>query len=594
MLYLVPLLPLFPGYRGKSNGGLQSEVYWLILLFICAVPAFAQFSELAVTDDGTQLYFSSALKLIGGASNGRFPEARIYRWTSGGVQLVAERGTLAPTSSFGSGDGAVSPQVTGDGLLFGFTLQNICAIPETPTAPCTSTITRAELRGWAETSLGEGTLQLSRNGQWALVISPSSPRGTPSSTLVNLETGQRTSVPPSPIQARAIASDGSVLVQTGIWRAGAITPLKVSGAVRPLAISDNGQVLVYNQVSMDASGRPNRALLRAQDLTTGNDLALFTPLPDRFQGPQFMSVSSDGRKVLYRVTETNPNGPALLGDTKTGATIAISLDAGELASDGALNGPGNVAFLVTTAGRIVRVEFADDAVKSVQTVIAPTPFVSLTRNFAPGALVRLPRFADGQYILDGKLLTVVSSTADQVAVQVPWEQRTGQVTFSVDAASNSPFRQEQLANVFPTAPSFEPADPGTSSIFPIKIIKGDFSGFQTTPPGPGSIVHIYMTGLGRVQGTVQTGVPAPVDSLRPLVSTVRCQFTPQTTYADTLFAGLAPGMTGIYQLTFRIPTDPIPTIFTGMQCMLNGADGSSSFGFGVFAPAPTPSLPTGN
>ena len=74
-----------------------------------------------------------------------------------------------------------------------------------------------------------------------------------------------------------------------------------------------------------------------------------------------------------------------------------------------------------------------------------------------------------------------------------------------------------------------PADPDRFcfthiAFFLSKPIKGDFSGLVTSQPAPRDIVYVYMTGLGHVQGPVQTGVPAPVDSLRPIVNTLTCTF----------------------------------------------------------------------
>jgi len=48
--------------------------------------------------------------------------------------------------------------------------------------------------------------------------------------------------------------------------------------------------------------------------------------------------------------------------------------------------------------------------------------------------------------------------------------------------------------------------------------------------------HIYMTGLGPVRGQVQTGVPAPLDSIIPIDGEIRCRFSPYTADAETLVA----------------------------------------------------------
>ena len=82
------------------------------LLLAVAVPACGQFSQLAATDDGKQLYFTSQWLLKGTAAPTLpWAESRLYRYGPDGVTLFAERGNLAPRNSGGSSDGVFSPQV---------------------------------------------------------------------------------------------------------------------------------------------------------------------------------------------------------------------------------------------------------------------------------------------------------------------------------------------------------------------------------------------------------------------------------------------------------------------------------------------------
>lgn len=184
-----------------------------LFLLALAPPVHGQFSQLAATDDGKQLYFVSQLLLRGSHSDLPGPETRLYHSTSNGVSLFAERGALAPQFGSSSNDGVRFPQVTGDGSTIGFSFSDICdSSPD-----CSSVIgDEAVLRGNQSRDLGPGILQLSRNGRWALVMSGLS--STENSVLVDLVTGQRSSVPPPPGYAwsspgfRAVASDGTLLV----------------------------------------------------------------------------------------------------------------------------------------------------------------------------------------------------------------------------------------------------------------------------------------------------------------------------------------------------------------------------------------------
>ena len=82
---------------------------------------------------------------------------------------------------------------------------------------------------------------------------------------------------------------------------------------------------------------------------------------------------------------------------------------------------------------------------------------------------------------------------------------------------------------------------------------------------------------------------ASVTTLSPLAGQLICTFTPQSQPAKTLFAGLAPGLTGIYQASFQMPSDAGAAPLNGMYCSLSDLGFSAGFGFGVISvPAPVP------
>jgi uncharacterized protein (TIGR03437 family) len=89
---------------------------------------------------------------------------------------------------------------------------------------------------------------------------------------------------------------------------------------------------------------------------------------------------------------------------------------------------------------------------------------------------------------------------------------------------------------------------------------------------------------------MQTGVAAPLSPPIPIQGTLTCQFQPEAEPATTLFAGLAPGMTGIYQVAFRMPADAGP-VWTGLSCEVIipglGTGGFSIVGVPVASPPGT-------
>src|SRR5260370_34801600 len=99
----------------------------------------------------------------------------------------------------------------------------------------------------------------------------------------------------------------------------------------------------------------------------------------------------------------------------------------------------------------------------------------------------------------------------------------------------------------------------------------------STNPKPGDVVTIYATGLGPVVGSIPTGQSAPFDQLFPIQGQLTCTFNPYGAPAETLFAGLAPGFLGIYQINFRLPSGSDPGPITGGFCSFTGAGGTGGF-----------------
>jgi minor extracellular serine protease Vpr len=148
-------------------------------------------------------------------------------------------------------------------------------------------------------------------------------------------------------------------------------------------------------------------------------------------------------------------------------------------------------------------------------------------------------------LVDDQPVPIISQTAEQIRFHVPWELN-GRVTASL-SATESPFEQRttRTLQIEIAAPEFLYSAEG----LPL-IAHQDFRGLVTRddPARPGEIVHLYMTGLGPVtpasplshvsgqlvafwQGGLPTNMPRP----------------------EVLFAGLAPGFLGVYQVDVRVP-----------------------------------------
>jgi uncharacterized protein (TIGR03437 family) len=78
-----------------------------------------------------------------------------------------------------------------------------------------------------------------------------------------------------------------------------------------------------------------------------------------------------------------------------------------------------------------------------------------------------------------------------------------------------------------------------------------------TPESParwGEIIHLYFNGLGPVSPRVPTGEAGPSDPPARVTGQFTCEFWDGGRNAsEVLYAGLAPGMVGIYQVSLRVP-----------------------------------------
>ncbi len=544
-----------------------------LVLILLSCPLFAQFSQFAATDDGRQMYFTSTLQLAGDPPG--VAGSRIFRVTGNLLESFA-----------GSGDsvasGAYDPQVSGDGQTVGLTRNG-----------------NGELLGVGSAVLGPGTLTLSRNARWAVltassVLPPPINSYIAQSTVINLATAERIVLPEVNSLAQTfgpdIASDGTVVMQgtsgPGLWRQGNFTPVTLPDRSTIAALSDNAQVLLYYQVLNTPPANPQERLV-ARNLLTGNETILSSQ-PSPYTAARVTGLSNDGQWVLYVVAGLN-GGAAVVANTTTGQSIPLPLANGELATDGTLSGDGNLAFLMTSAGRIVSID-APGSANVVTLVAAPSwvPAIGYPSLF-PGSLVRLsgnnlPATADafaGRIFLDNIALPVVYANSTEVAVQVPWElQPPGPSAFRMDIG-DSPFRQNQWVPVYPMFPQFEPLGPGETSVLGFKAVRGDFSGLLTSQPNPGDVIVVYVVGLGPVNGPVVTGQPAPLDRTVPIQGQFNCVFYPYGPQAETLFAGLAPGLLGIYQVNFRMPPGPYPGPITGGACTYSGGGRNGGFTWNV-------------
>jgi uncharacterized protein (TIGR03437 family) len=105
----------------------------------------------------------------------------------------------------------------------------------------------------------------------------------------------------------------------------------------------------------------------------------------------------------------------------------------------------------------------------------------------------------------------------------------------------------------------------------------DFTALVTreNPARAGEMLHLYMTGLGPVVPAVKTGEAAPANPPSAAVTPLVCDL--DGIPADVLFAGLAPGFVGYYQVSLRLPIHLPGGVDMTLSCSADGHPGGISF-----------------
>jgi uncharacterized protein (TIGR03437 family) len=76
-----------------------------------------------------------------------------------------------------------------------------------------------------------------------------------------------------------------------------------------------------------------------------------------------------------------------------------------------------------------------------------------------------------------------------------------------------------------------------------------------SPAKPGEYIAVYLVGMGPTNTPVSSGAPAPSNPLATV--TIPPSITVNGEGASYIFAGLAPGLVGAYQVNLQVPADAI-------------------------------------
>jgi len=518
----------------------------------------AQFDDMVTTDDGSVLLFNSPWRLAG---SGDSDLQKIFRWDAKGFTLVYS----PPDPGFISPPFAFNPLLSGDGKISGYLTYPGCS-----GSGCSSVKFTLVLNGATVPAAlpAAETIQLSRNGRFLAA----------GSTVVDLSTGAtRTAAGGFPEGGPfGIGNNGSLLMLT-VHQEFIVSNVDLTLSSKPGVLIVNAPELlnavvsaVENRVVYEiwSDGAATDDQLWSYDVASGQstklaEIALGTALGiSQFQP----SISNDGSRLLYRLARADGAGfDAVIRDFNTGSTTVIAQILPSSANL-VISGDGKSAWVHRIDGRLVRI-----AIDSLQATEIPGRHAWMVEQdgaevagsyhhlyggaFAPDNTSGPP--VDLTVKLAGLAFPLLTANTSELDVQIPWEATSfGQYPMVLHSAS-SPFESVLTLNLEPATPTFERTGLPRDGQRNIIVAHQDFHGLvtQADPALPGEFVHAYMTGLGGTQPQPPTGsVPTNLsNAMRPLCWLVP-PAQPQETTAVT-FAGLAPGLIGIYQVDIAIPAD---------------------------------------
>ncbi len=587
--YLMPALAVATISRARRR---DPQACALALALLFAGSASAQFSGLAPTDDGSQLYFVTRVRLASELAQHLPATTAIYRIRAGAI----ERLTDPPPAGVGSPQQLQgNPQVSGDGRVFSYTEYLQCIGGSSCITRPSTSHSLLSVAGQPDGAPLAGEAQISRNGRFVFnaLLFPgfSFPPQANIRELHDLETGTTVQVPVRPASGQqAVTSDGRVLgfdPQSGaliLWSPQGARSLSTSEQPATAIVDDAATWVVYETASTPSDG----VHLRALELGSGRDVLLA-----RSGSALNASIANDGNLVAYvavpgvaqvaQVFTIHPDG--------TGNTQLTSFP--QAVDTAVIAGLGGVVFAVT-GSRLVQIDTHSGAVQELigRTPVCVPGFLALM----PGSIlpirgsgltdstavapVPLPSELDGVRVLaDGVPLPLLTISPWEVWFQVPFELAPrAAITVALEHSSVFEGCPATQVAVVPRFPYF--FDSGS-------LIAGhqDFSGLVGvgSPAQPGEIIHAYAVGLGAVAPAMTTGIPAPLDRLFPLADPFECHvgYDQDGQPLEVTFAGLAPGLIGIYQVDIRMPGAAPDTGWLFVNC---GTPGSATERHGGLLP----------
>ncbi len=402
-----------------------------------------------------------------------------------------------------------------------------------------------------------------------------------------------------------------------------VNPLFSSGRGYLSKVAADGSALVYSTRlgSITASGQGVAVDPTGNAYVTGIVSSTDLPLMD----PMQLSLRGPSNAFLMKF---NPTGSALLYSTYFGGNSvtqasAIAVDAQGVAYIAGYVWPGTSYPLSVAAAQSAYGGGASDALiakitsaTSLPPSLAPainlngiitaaagayafTPSpgslasifgADLASGIAGASSIPLPSSMNGTTVqINGVAAPILYVSPAQINVQIPWETSTQAMLSAtvINGGGTSPIESNVIAAINPAFFLVTSAQGARNPAALIANTGGVLAapvGFTATsrPVKPGEYVELYVSGLGPVTNTPADGAVAVASPLSMTLTTPTVMLGPpmSSVQAPVSFAGLAPGLVGVYQVNIQIPANAP----TGNMIGLNMSMGPQLVSDTVFIP----------
>jgi uncharacterized protein (TIGR03437 family) len=279
-------------------------------------------------------------------------------------------------------------------------------------------------------------------------------------------------------------------------------------------------------------------------------------------------ISADGSRVIFTI------GPPGNASTTRGAIYAIGTDGIKLEK--------------IYAPRVLSPGGVEDSLSIYRSLVIGDLITASGTNFTADSLSvaaerPLPDSLNGiSLLVNGRATPILAVTPWQINAQLPPWATEGLATFQLrfEDGSSSNITKEQIGRNLPQ-PLFLTSSTSDCQLAVFHAGTG-IPADQQHPAAIGETVEIYAVGLGPTDPVIPAGALAPnspPSKITDVITVYLDDYSGQVT-APVLFAGLTPGLIGIYQINVTIPKRMPGYRQVALQ-MNNGTVFGTSCGFWV-------------